>query len=282
MKSTENELYNEISRINNDLTRLRREVDKKNRLLKEANNELAIANQDMSEFSHAVSHDLKNPLQGIYKYCNLLMGGHAEIRPELDKIRFNVAGLLEMIDALLALGKIQSTQLKREPFNISELFLTVGQEIQARNMDHIIELEGTALAGTGIDQTGIEEAPVATCTVHADKALVKVLLTNILENCWKYTRGCEQVKVQLGVDSRSGETLFYIRDNGPGIRGDAVNDIFTPFKRAHQHGATDIQGHGIGLSTVFRIIRKHQGKIFAQSEEGQGLTIFFNLEPASP
>ncbi len=273
MKPTENELYNEISQINSDLTRLRREVDKKNQLLNEANDQLEVLNQDLRQFSYAVSHDLRNPLLGIYDLCNVLMGQHAGIRPDIDKIRYTVSEMLEMIGALLMLGQIKSAQLKRETFFLDQLFLEVARDIQSRNPAHKITLI-----------TEVEQLQVS-----ADKALVRVLLTNILENCWKYTLGIDQVNVRLGtVQTSKKEQFFFIQDNGPGVPKEALEVIFDPFRRAiegndhhSQQEQKSVSGYGIGLGTVFRIVRKHQGEIYAESEHNQGLTIFFNFGSSS-
>jgi light-regulated signal transduction histidine kinase (bacteriophytochrome) len=102
-----------------------------------------------------------------------------------------------------------------------------------------------------------------------------VALRNLLGNAWKYTRGVEEPRIELGRNEQQEKSIFYVQDNGIGFNMQQSANLFTPFKRLHD--AREYPGTGIGLATVQKIIHRHGGTIWGVGKEGEGATFFFTL-----
>jgi light-regulated signal transduction histidine kinase (bacteriophytochrome) len=96
-----------------------------------------------------------------------------------------------------------------------------------------------------------------------------------LENSWKYTGKSPTARIEFGVLNESGEKVYYIRDNGIGFDMQYASKLFQPFQRLHT--IKEYPGTGIGLATVQRVIRRHNGRIWAEAESGKGATFYFTL-----
>jgi light-regulated signal transduction histidine kinase (bacteriophytochrome) len=112
----------------------------------------------------------------------------------------------------------------------------------------------------------------------ADRRLMQVALENLLGNAWKFTSKREHAEIAVGRMTGEHEPVFYVRDNGAGFDMRYANKLFNPFQRLHS--TDDFAGTGIGLATVYRVIDRHGGRVWAQSAPDQGATFFFTL-PAS-
>ena len=108
-----------------------------------------------------------------------------------------------------------------------------------------------------------------------DADLLSALLDNLVGNAWKFTGSQEGAVIEFGVAEREGRPVYFVRDNGPGFEMALADKLFIPFQRLP---GTDVEGHGIGLATVDRIVRRHGGRVWAESEQGRGATFFFTLE----
>jgi signal transduction histidine kinase len=106
---------------------------------------------------------------------------------------------------------------------------------------------------------------------------MRVALNNLIGNAWKYSSRNERPRIEVGVTPDRGGSVYFVRDNGIGFSMKDTERIFLPFQRANS--TEEIKGNGIGLSTVKRIVEKHGGRIWAQSEPGKGSTFYFTLEP---
>lgn len=111
--------------------------------------------------------------------------------------------------------------------------------------------------------------------VTADRALMGVLLDNLLRNAWKFTRKTNSAKIEFGHTEKRGHEYLFIKDNGAGFDQKKVEAIFEPFERLHSEW--EFSGSGIGLATVDKIVQRHGGKVFAEGETGRGATIYFNV-----
>ena len=117
-------------------------------------------------------------------------------------------------------------------------------------------------------------ALAATC----DERLLRIALTNLLGNSWKFTRNREPAHVSFGGEQRHGESMFFVKDDGVGFDMRYADKLFSAFQRLHN--TSDFEGTGIGLATVQRIIHRHGGRVWAESEVGKGTTFYFTLPPA--
>ncbi len=109
----------------------------------------------------------------------------------------------------------------------------------------------------------------------ADVELVKIALTNLIGNAFKYTGKVQRPRIELGTVCSEGKTVFYVKDNGAGFDMKRYDRLFVPFQRLHSE--REFSGTGVGLAIVDRVIKRHRGKIWAESAVGKGATFFFTL-----
>lgn len=110
---------------------------------------------------------------------------------------------------------------------------------------------------------------------NGDPGLIAVVMSNLMNNAWKFSQKSEQMNIVFGVEHTNGEMVYYIQDNGVGFKMQYADKIFSAFQRLHNN--KDYEGSGIGLATVQRIIHRHGGQIWAKSMPDQGSTFYFTL-----
>jgi PAS domain S-box-containing protein len=226
--------------------------------------ELRRTNKELETFTYAVAHDLRTPLRAIDGFCQALVEDHSESLDEsargyLDRVRRNVQWMADMIDGLLGLSR-----LTRSPLDLTEVDLSALAE------------ETTAALQAAEPERRVELVIARRILVQADPQLLRMLIGNLVENAWKFTGPNERARIEFGVAERSGGRVFFVRDDGVGFDDRYVDKLFAPFQRLHR--AEEFPGSGIGLATVDRIVRRHGGEIWAESELGRGATFYFTLE----
>jgi PAS domain S-box-containing protein len=225
--------------------------------------ELAAANIELEAFNYTVSHDLRRPLTVINGYCQVLRD---LCRNQLDAeclryIHEMYKGALQMnqlIDTLLKFSCVTRVAMSHNKVNLSKIAEDVVLELQGGEPERL----ATFQIASGIVAAG-------------DAGLLRALLDNLLGNAWKFTGGQEGAVIEFGVTKREGKPLYFVRDNGPGFEIALADKLFLPFQRLP---GTDVEGHGIGLATVDRIVKRHGGQVWAESVPGRGATFFFTLE----
>jgi PAS domain S-box-containing protein len=224
--------------------------------------DLKEANREMEAFTYSVSHDLRSPLRAIDGYSALLLEkagdrlGEGE-RHHLEVIRYNVQQMDRLIDGLLSLSRMGRAELKREWVSPGPLV----QEIAAEFLPH--------LEGRGEMQVG------ALPPCYADAVMLRQVYTNLISNAVKFTRHVEHPRIEIGSSTEGESVVYFVRDNGTGFDMQYADKLFQPFQRLHK--ATEFEGTGIGLTIVSRIIRRHDGRIWAESTPGQGATFSFTI-----
>jgi signal transduction histidine kinase len=222
--------------------------------------ELERKNRELEAFAHSVSHDLRSPLRTIHGFTQALLEDFEGELPSgaRDHAVRVMAGALRMhklIDALLEMSRTSRANLKREPFDLSRLALSVAAELDdERRVECVVE--------EGIKATG-------------DPALIRVVLDNLLRNAWKFTNKNAAARIEVGVSMEDRGPVYFVRDNGVGFDSSQAHRLFQAFERLHP--VTDFPGSGIGLATVRRIIDRHGGQVWAESTPGAGATFFFTL-----
>lgn len=231
--------------------------------LRASNENLLSANQELDAFSATVSHDLRSPLNGVAGYAQLLLETYADIFDEdakeyLERIISSAFSMSKLIDDLLQFSRSGRIEINTELVDLSNM---------ARNiMAEIDEADPGSKAVSNIGDNLL---------VKADPSLMHVVLVNLLGNARKYSAKAEAPVITFGKTDSGNETVFYIRDNGAGFDMAKADKLFTPFQRLHS--SQEFTGTGVGLATVRRIIERHGGSIWAESEPGRGATFFFSI-----
>ena len=221
------------------------------------------ANRELEAFSYSVSHDLRKPLTVISGYSQVIRETcgadlDKQCRGYLQEIQEGTLRMNELIDALLRFSSLTRSELRLKTVDFSGIATTVAAEL--------------ALAEPGRRvQFRIAEG----ITANGDAGLLRVVLENLLGNAWKYTATQEAAVIEFGVTDIDHKAACFVRDNGTGFDMAYAEQLFIPFQRLPGAGA--FKGHGIGLATVERIIRRHGGRIWAEGEPGKGATFYFTL-----
>lgn len=234
------------------------------RALQESHDRLQAANQELEAFAYSVSHDLRAPLRAMDGFSSALLSSSAEKLDEqsrhyLARVREASQKMGHLINDLLDLSRITRRELEMRTVNLSQLAHEIAQELQAQEPDRRVQFV-------------IEED----LTVRGDEALLRILLQNLIGNAWKFSQPRPEAVIEIGCRSEGGRMVCFVRDNGVGFNMSYADKLFVPFQRLH--GAHEFPGTGIGLATVQRIVRRHGGRIWAESVEGQGATFAFTLE----
>jgi PAS domain S-box-containing protein len=232
--------------------------------LEQRSAELQAANQELEAFSYSVSHDLRAPLRAIDGFTRILMDDFADqISPDglvfLQRTRQAAQNMSQLIDDLLRLSRITRAELRLQPIQLNEL----AEEICARLEESDPERKMEFRIGRNLKASG-------------DERLVQVALENLLNNAWKFTARTPNPMIEVNKTTLNGRKVFYVRDNGVGFDMKYADKLFGAFQRLHS--PDDFPGTGIGLAIVQRIVRKHGGQVWAESEPGQGATFYFTLE----
>lgn len=226
--------------------------------------QLEAANRELESFSSSVSHDLQAPLRIINGFSQVLW---EQYRSDLDdrgkhyleRIQANSQRMSSLIDALLQLSRVTRSQMKSVNVNLSAMASDIVEELRLENPQRQVE---------------VNIAP--NLKVKGDPQLLKIVLSNLFNNAWKYTSKRAYGKIEFGsISNPQQPSTYYLRDNGAGFDSNYADKLFTAFQRLHS--AEEFPGTGIGLATVQRIIYRHGGRVWAQGECDRGATIYFSL-----
>jgi PAS domain S-box-containing protein len=242
--------------------RAQEEIEKLNTDLAARAIELENANRELETFSYSVSHDLRKPLTIISSYSQIILElcGHnldTQCQEYLHGIHNGTESMDQLIDALLKFSFLMHTELHREDVDLSKIADTVAG--------------GLALTEPGRRVTFRISKGI---TANGDTNLLRVVMENLLGNAWKYTGKQEEAVIEFGMMEVEGIQTYFIRDNGTGFDMANADKLFKPFQRLHRMEA---EGHGIGLATVERIVKRHGGKVWAEGEPDKGSTFYFTL-----
>jgi signal transduction histidine kinase len=229
------------------------------RQVRERTAELEGANQELEAFSAAVSHDLRAPLRAINAALEDACTAGDVLQPaSVGKLRRNARCMGLLIDDLLRLSKAGHAQLALERIGLGGIARRVVARLQANEPERRVEVHIDA------DQE-----------VLADRALMKVVLENLLSNAWKYSSKRAIAHISFTAVQDAKGCVYRCSDNGAGFDPAHTQQLFKPFSRLHE--ATEFPGVGIGLITVQRIIQRHGGHIWAESDGTSGARFLFTL-----
>ena len=263
-------------RVRERTVELQRELEERRRAEEEVlrlnqQNELRLAeltelNREIEAYSYSVSHDLRAPLRHISGFAELLRKQSAPVLDEQGLRYLTVIGdgarrMGRLIDDLLAFSKTSRTEMVESQVELGPLVNEVIAEIMR-------DVDGREVAWT------VGALPA----VVGDRAMLRVVLMNLLSNAFKYTSKSASAHVEVGVrGGDDGRAVVFVRDDGVGFDMSFASKLFGVFQRLHR--ADEFEGTGIGLATVQRVVHRHGGKVWAESAPGEGATFFFSLRP---
>ena len=225
---------------------------------------LEAANLELELFSASLTHDLRNPLLIVTNFSAHLaeeLGDSLDHRLKDDLERIRAAGrhMMYTLDDLRDLADVTRGEISRDEVDLSSLGREIFNDLSALAPDRDVRLE----VEPGITGVG-------------DKTLLRILLTNLLQNAWKYTEPRNDPRIELGVDVEGSDgPTYYVRDNGIGFDNAHREVIFQAFERLHTR--QEFPGSGLGLATVERIVRRHGGQVWAEGTLGEGAVFCFTL-----
>lgn len=235
-----------------------------NQGLRQAVFELKAVNHELESFSYSVSHDLRAPLRSVDGFSQALLEDCSEQldasgQNYLQRIRAATQRMGNLIDDLLTLSRVIRSDVRIESVNLSRLASHICAELQRTQLDRQIEF----VIKPGLLASG-------------DERLLQVVLENLLNNAVKFTSKHSQARIELGtIVQEDGSLVYFVRDDGVGFDMNYASKLFSPFQRLH--GMQEFQGNGIGLATVQRVIRRHGGRVWAESAVESGATFYFTL-----
>ena len=231
--------------------------------LQKAFDDVKIINKSLEAFSFSVSHDLRAPLWHIEGFAEALAEEYSNKLDEKGKdyirrIYSNTQRMKDLIDALLKLSRHSRGSLNRSPVDLSAM-------VKRAVEDGIKSWPGREVKKVIAD--GV--------MADGDPALLQVIIFNLIDNALKFTSRRPVAKIEFGSTKMDGKDVYFVRDNGAGFSMDNAKRLFDPLQRLHSE--SEFPGFGIGLATVQRIIHRHGGRIWAESEVDRGATFYFTL-----
>jgi two-component system, sensor histidine kinase and response regulator len=244
-----------------------RDITKRKRAeceLRDRTAQLEAANRELESFSYSVSHDLRAPLRAIDGYSRMILKKQGDqfdddIRGKFDVIRSSTQVMGQLIDDLLAFSRMGKQEMTLSKLDMGDLFKDAGAELKLANADRKMTLT-------------IGKMP----PVRGDRGLMKQVIINLLSNAIKFTKHLDDAKIEAGAFGRDNEIVFYVKDNGAGFDMQYKDKLFGVFQRLHR--AEEFEGTGVGLAIVQRIIHRHGGRVWAESEIDRGACFYFTLQ----
>lgn len=230
--------------------------------LRRLNARLETANKELESFSYSVSHDLRAPLRHIDGFVDLLSRRatdslDAESQGFLKTISDSAKQMGRLIDDLLEFARMGRAELMQSEVDVESL---VRETIKTLPETRSRDIRWTI-------------APLP--RVQADPAMMAQVFVNLLANAVKYTRQRAVAEIEIGVEHAADEIVFFVRDNGVGFDMQYAGKLFGVFQRLHR--SDEFEGTGVGLANVRRIVARHCGRTWAESEPGKGATFYFAL-----
>jgi PAS domain S-box-containing protein len=231
--------------------------------LRRANAETDASNHELEAFSYSVAHDLRAPLRSIDGFSQAILEDNGEQldaqgKSNLSRVRAAAQRMALLIDALLSLSSVSRAEIRIEEVNLTLLARAIGERLAEADPGRDVEIV-------------VQEGLVA----EGDAKLLTAVMENLLANAWKFTSQRPKARIEIGLTSKDGQPAYFVRDDGAGFDMAFAKKLFGAFQRLHP--TTEFPGTGIGLATVHRIVRRHGGQVWGESEVDRGATFFFTL-----
>jgi len=238
-----------------------RRLESRNDRLQEA---LRAAGREIDSLTYSIAHDLRTPLMHIDGFAQLLQTSPGavldhESRDHLERIIAATRTMNEQLGALVEYSRVNSSELVITEVDLEDVLSESLQLVRPWTNGRNIQWQRTSLP-----------------TVRGDENLLRQVFVNLVSNAVKYTRSRDPAVIEIGTRvEQPHELLLFVRDNGVGFDLKYAGKLFTPFQR--MHSADAVRGIGMGLAKVRRIITRHGGRVWAESQVGHGATFYFTL-----
>ncbi len=244
----------------NEIRQLNRELEQR---VQQRTLELTAVNHELEVFAYSVSHDLRAPLRSIEGFGRILAEDQSNCldaagQDALQRVLAASQRMGQMIDDLLTLSRTTQSGIVRSTVDLSAMVGEIAADLRAGQPERDV----TWVIAPHVQADG-------------DARLLRLALENLLGNAWKFTGKQPRATIEFGHMVRDGECVYHVRDDGPGFDMAYARKLFGAFQRLHS--AAEYEGTGVGLATVQRIIRRHGGRVWADSAPGQGATFYFTL-----
>lgn len=220
--------------------------------------------QSLDAFAYSVSHDLMSPVNNINGLASLSLSKFGkDLNPDLKKMFSMILDssqkMADLIKSLLLFSRETNAELNKAELDMNAIVENVIAEIGTyKNIDRF--------------DIQIEDLPI----VYGDNSMIKQVWVNFISNAIKYSQKTENPQIKVGALTDNGSITYYVKDNGAGFNMKNYDKLFGVFQRLHN--AKDFEGTGVGLSIVKRIIERHGGKVWAESEPNRGAAFYFSLQ----
>ncbi|HQN15094.1 MAG TPA: YfiR/HmsC family protein [Bacteroidales bacterium] len=229
--------------------------------------QLANANKELEAFAYSVSHDLRAPLRAINGFSKILADDYAE---KIDDEGKRLCGIIQneatrmgqLIDDLLAFSRLSRSSMQKTNTEMTEMVRQVFDEVKEQYPGHKIAFHLSELLPAAVDSS-----------------LIRQVWINYLSNALKFSSKKEMIEIEVGCFENKGEIIYFVKDNGAGFDMKYADKLFGVFQRLHN--INEFYGTGVGLAIVQRIVNRHGGKVWAESEVDKGATFYFSI-PLNP
>ncbi|MGH8180874.1 MAG: sensor histidine kinase [Steroidobacteraceae bacterium] len=218
--------------------------------------------RELESLTYTVAHDLRAPLRAIDGFARALSEDCGERLDEdgrryLQHVLDAAQRMSGMLEGLLSLARIHRAEIHPGPVAFSRVTQGIVERLRAATPSRSVEVV-------------VPDGLVAEC----DASLFKIALEALLQNAWKFTRGREPARIEVGAQPTT-PPVYFVRDNGVGFDMRYAGKLFGPFQRLHSE--REFEGVGVGLAAAKRVIRRHGGRIWAEAAPDQGATFYFTL-----
>jgi two-component system sensor histidine kinase/response regulator len=253
-------VFVELYRAQQELRRYRNQLE---HLVEERTTALTAINRELEAFSYLLSNDLHAPLLAFDGLSEALLTDYGDkldsrAKDYLQRMRRASQRMGDVFDGLQALFRLTGGDIHKEQVDVSAMAAEIVEEMKASNPERSVSVT----IGPNLSVSG-------------DARLVRIMLSNLISNAWKFTGNRADASIEIGGELVDGESRQFVRDNGVGFDMIHAHKLFGAFQRLHSQ--SEFPGMGIGLATVRRIVNRHGGRTWAEGRVGEGATFFFVL-----
>ena len=254
-------VWHDISRERASETEIRKLNEDLELRVQQRTAELKLSNEELESFAYSVSHDLRAPLRAIDGYSRMLVDKHhTQLQDDamrlLNIVRESAQEMGALIDALLDFSRLGRQSMNKDLISMTTIVEATFAEFQ----DEITAVK-----------VNLHPLPQA----NVDRGLIKLVFQNLISNAVKYSSQQSHPEITIGCQTEGEYPVYFIKDNGIGFDQRYASKIFGVFQRLHR--AEDFRGNGVGLAIVYRIISRHDGRIWVESEVNKGTTFYFTV-----